>query len=245
MLRATLRLVRPGLDEAQFDRENLALRDIGRTLSALRDADVFIEVIRDLAPDHATSAFDKVLSRVRQNRRRVAAEMAQAETITQARRDILTAQARVGVWTLDDVDRDAITEGLRISFKRAQKSAAAVRRGGDDDLWHEWRKRIKDLWYHLRLVRSVWPGVLDGAIVQVKALADVLGDDHDLAVITGRLRPFIPAGAARERNRLRRAIERRRHDLQQQARDLGRCLLPGSPRRFVSRFEACWHAWRS
>ena len=40
MLRAVLRLVRPALDDATFDRENLALRDSGRLLSAQRDADV-------------------------------------------------------------------------------------------------------------------------------------------------------------------------------------------------------------
>src|SRR5262245_49917569 len=53
MLRAVLRLVRPALEDATFDRENVTLRDIGRSLSRQRDADVFVEVMRDLKPARA------------------------------------------------------------------------------------------------------------------------------------------------------------------------------------------------
>src|SRR5262245_50114306 len=55
-LRAVLRLARPGIDSDVFDRENVALRDVARRLSVVRDADVLVEVIEGLRPHDAPDA---------------------------------------------------------------------------------------------------------------------------------------------------------------------------------------------
>lgn len=56
VVRAVLRLVRPALKPAVFDRENAAFRDIGRRLSVVRDADVLLDVIEGLRPQRMRSA---------------------------------------------------------------------------------------------------------------------------------------------------------------------------------------------
>ena len=48
---------------------------------------------------------------------------------------------------------------------------------------HEWRKRVKHLWYHHTLLRSLWPPVMEVTGDEAHALSDHLGDDHDLAVL--------------------------------------------------------------
>jgi hypothetical protein len=137
-------------------------------------------------------------------------------------------------------------KGLRRSYDRALESGHAAARSRNDDRWHEWRKRVKDLWYHLRLVRGVWPTVTDGAIDQLDRLDKSLGEDHDLAIVTVRLRSLgSERDAAREVNRLRLLIRERRGALQQQSRDQAGVLFVAKPGTFARQFEACWSAWRS
>src|ERR687888_223363 len=60
---------------------------------------------------------------------------------------------------------------------------AAVRAEPADAAVHEWRKRSKDLWYHLRLLRDGRREVLAPAADRAHELSDLLGDHHDLAVL--------------------------------------------------------------
>src|SRR4051812_49346273 len=61
-IRALLRLVQSDVDDAVFDRENAALREIGRRLSAIRDADVLVSVVKSLAPSGPqTQAFRRIV----------------------------------------------------------------------------------------------------------------------------------------------------------------------------------------
>jgi CHAD domain-containing protein len=48
---------------------------------------------------------------------------------------------------------------------------------------HEWRKRVKDVWYHLRLLQPVCGRTVRGQAKEASRLADVLGEDHDLGVL--------------------------------------------------------------
>ena len=110
---------------------------------------------------------------------------------------------------------------------------------------HEWRKRVKDLWYHLRILTPAWPAVLEPLAGEAHVLSEQLGDDHDLAML---------GLAARERadafsdpldlDSLLDAIERRRSELQRDATSLGRRLYADEPEAFVSRVEVWWRAWR-
>ena len=63
-----------------------------------------------------------------------------------------------------------------------------ARRQPSDENLHEWRKRLKDLLYQLRLLQAAWPTVLGAYVQEAHRLADLLGDDHDLTVLISVLR---------------------------------------------------------
>ena len=42
---------------------------------------------------------------------------------------------------------------------------------------------MKELWYHARLLEEAWPRMLKAQANEAHNLSDVLGDDHDLAVL--------------------------------------------------------------
>ena len=46
----------------------------------------------------------------------------------------------------------------------------------NDETWHELRKRAKALGYQLRLLRPIWPGMMNVFVDQIDQLTDHLGD---------------------------------------------------------------------
>jgi CHAD domain-containing protein len=56
-----------------------------------------------------------------------------------------------------------------------------------DRRFHDWRKRVKDYWYVSRLLRRCWPELMENRVAELKRLSDLLGDDHDLAVMRSLL----------------------------------------------------------
>ena len=76
-----------------------------------------------------------------------------------------------------------IGPGLKRSYRRGRNRFRDVRAEVSDEGVHEWRKRVKDLWYHLRLVRNAKKSVLGEAADEAHELSDLLGDHHDLAVL--------------------------------------------------------------
>lgn len=246
-LRAVLRLVRSSVDPAIFDRENAAFRDIGRKLAVVRDADLLVAVIKELQPRRSRdAAFARVVASVLRHRRSIRREFfEQPRTIADLRDSLSDGRSRLGDWTGTHITRKTILKGLQRSYRRGGESFDAVHRTGDDERWHEWRKRTKDVWYHLRLFESAWPPVFGAAVTLCGDLADRLGDDHDLVVIAHRLPELAPeAGAGRELSRLRGLISRRREKLQVDARAAGRRLFDENPRAFTRRVDACWREWR-
>ena len=246
MLRAVLRLVRSDVDATVFDRERTTLRDVGRRLSLVRDADMMLTVVRDLGPERTgPTGFRRVLDHFSRHRRHVRREFFDDETtIVDVRDTIEQARSRLTEWTAAATPR-SLFSGLRRSYRRGQRSFLAARRSHDDERWHEWRKRTKDLWYHLRLIEPVWPPIIGAAVVQCKILSDQLGEDHDLAIIGQRLVDVKPdVVVARECRRIKMLIERRREKLQDEARGGGIRLFDEKPREFAGRVEVCWDEWR-
>jgi hypothetical protein len=106
---------------------------------------------------------------------------------------------------------------------------------------HEWRKRVKDLWYDHTLLRQLWPPVLTAVGDQAHELSDLLGDDHDLAMLAAWVREHVPATGPE----FFETVERRREELQGQAFALGALLYADKPSAFVGRLERLWDAQKT
>ena len=77
----------------------------------------------------------------------------------------------------------------------------------------------------------------------VHELSDLLGDDHDLAVLRGELeaRRKLADDAVRT---LAAVVDRRRGELQRAALPLGARLFAQPTDAMVDQLGACWRAWR-
>jgi CHAD domain-containing protein len=241
--RALLRLVRPALGRRAYRRENDALRDAGLALSGTRDADVLVETAEQLAERAAGLLPADVFAQLREA---LAAEAAggrgggvpEPTAVLEALR---AAERRVDTWPLQDADWETPIAGVTRAYARGRAAFAVARAEPTPELLHAWRKRAKDLWYHQRLLAPAWHEVLDAQAEEAHALTELLGDDHDLAVLADRLvapAPPLPPAVAAERDALLALVAHRGAELRAAATGLGLRVYAESPKAFSRRLAA-------
>jgi CHAD domain-containing protein len=245
--RAALRLTRGDLPGDVRRAENATYRDAGRRLSGPRDATVLLLTLEKVQAESgvavpANAAAD--LRRVLEHQRDALAAAVDADegAIDQVADDLDQARDRAAAWTLQDEGFATARAALRRNHQRGRRAMAAALESGEEGAWHEWRKRVKDLWYSARILERVAPEQLGGLVAESDRLAEILGDHNDVAV-------FLDA-VAREREQLapghaellRSAAIRRRDRLRRAAVPLGQRLYADRPGAFARRLDACWQA---
>jgi CYTH domain-containing protein/CHAD domain-containing protein len=242
--RAALRLVRDALGEKAFKRENRTLRDAARTLSASRDAEVKLATLDSLAagegevPPGATALWREALADDRD--RIVGGESGDTSEAVAA---IEQAIARAPGWKLRADGWKLLAPGLDTAYREGREAFEALGDSPDFEAVHELRKRGKDLWYQLRLLRDAWQPVLEPTAEEVHDFTDRLGDHHDLAVLLVDLVGREEVDAF-DREKLRLLIERRQASLLAEATTLGERIYAEKPKAFNRRMRAVWRAWR-
>jgi CHAD domain-containing protein len=240
--RAALRLVRDELGEKTFKRENRALRDAGRALSASRDAEVKLATLDALGdgdvPPAATALWREAL--VADRDRIVGDESGGTEEAVAA---IEAVAARAPEWELRAAGWKLLSPGLDTAYRDGREAFAALGEVPDFEAVHELRKRGKDLWYQLRLLRDAWQPVLEPTAEEIHAFTDRLGDHHDLAVLCTDLVGREEVDAV-HRERLRALIEARQASLLAEAIAAGERVYAEKPKAFSRRLRGYWRAWR-
>jgi CHAD domain-containing protein len=245
-LRAALRLTRPVLGEETYDRENTTFRMAGRRLSGARDAHVLVETLDALTERFAADLEPAVTATLRErlaaeDRRASAALQRDDAAIARTLEELGEARGRTALWTLDEDGVGALSPGLRRIYRRGRKRLRAAAAQPSDEHLHEARKRVKDLWYATQLLRPAAPKRLKAFSKRTHRLADVLGDDHDLAVLADYVARHPQCfGDESARQALLTVLQRRRAALQRRAFELGGELYAQSPKQFVAAIERGW-----
>ena len=104
-----------------------------------------------------------------------------------------------------------------------------------DEALHELRKRVKDLWYMSELVRPAAPRRARKMASRASDLSDVIGEDHDLAVLRMTVDRHRGRLSERELDQVADVIARRRAELQKQLRRPARRMYRDKPRKAVRR----------
>jgi CHAD domain-containing protein len=247
-LRSVLRLVRDELGDDAYRRENTRFRDVGRTLSGARDAQVKLETAKSLRERFGDRLDESSLRRyeaaLEADRGRQAEEVSGGEAVDRAAAEIEAGHAAIAEWPLDADDWSLVEPGLDRSYRRGRARFADVRAAPSDEAVHEWRKRVKDLWYQLRILRNSWKPVMAETGDQAHELADLLGDHHDLAVLRDDALARRELWADGELESFAEAIAERQDELIRDALVRGERLYAEKPKAFKRRMRAYWEAWR-
>lgn len=244
-IRGILRLIRNELGGKTFRHENKAFRDLGQPLSDARDADAMLEAFDQLLEYFKVEIKAKhyqPLRRIVQQLMRPAGKIGRSD-----KRNLMlklsAAKERAQQWKLDHFDWPQLRDGLYAIYRQSRKAMKAAEKQCTDETFHEWRKRSKDLRYALELAAAARPlSSLNRLADQAHSLANLLGDDHDLAVLRQTLEGLETADHVDHLNSLLDLIERRRAGLQAEAVALGNQLLKRKPDQFIDHVKDEWDA---
>jgi CHAD domain-containing protein len=220
--RSVLRLLRGVIGERRFRAQLRALRDAGRSLARLRDARVVGET---LAAFVVRSGLDPVLfeplaDALRRERTVAVVALASVDGERDVRRTLgrsLNVLRRAEAAAAFDATQ--IPDGMRRLYRRARHAYVRARDEPTPETLHAWRKAVKA---HADALEACSTAATGGRkesrrleLRTLHALAQLLGDDHDAAVLAARVRAGDVAPLARDR--LLAAIGRRTRRLRKRA----------------------------
>ena len=178
-VRALFRLIQDELGDG-YTRDSGRLREAGQSLSPVRDAGAMITAFDRLVKRRNIRKRDAAPMRrgLIEHRARLEEELGLAELMAGAARKLVDERRSVKIWKVKRDGFRVIENGLKKTFRRGRKAfCTALKTGHREDL-HEFRKRVKDHWYQVRL--------LGGQIAyerNLKRLEDSLGEYLNLEML--------------------------------------------------------------
>lgn len=247
-VRALLRLVTPGIS-GLVALENRRLRDAGRRISGLRDAGALIPVFDGLKKHLKGKLGGRSLASIRRalllHKHHLEEEVGNPESMRNLAATLVQIRQSVKRWPLQADGFSAIEGGLEQTFRAGRKALAQARKRGGREDFHEWRKRVKDHWYHVRLLEKLWSGAMQGYEHSLKELEHALGEDLNLAILRDRILAGPAAKATGQmRDLLLGAIDSAQKDLRQRALAIGDKIYATKPRKLTRRIRRLSEAWR-
>ena len=240
-VRSILRLSRAPLGKRRFRDENQRYRDLARRLAEQRAGTVRVEALDGLAQSMDGQAPRQELQASRRRlvprRRRYGDQGVRAEVA-----DALT-EARLGIDAIALQGFKAVRPGLARTYRTGRKRMREAIEKPSMAAFHDWRKRVKDLWYHMRVFGPARPKKLRPFADELHLLSDYLGDAHDLDLVEAALHEEARADPLFDPAPLLFFLYEARAAKRSAAIELGRRIYGESPDRFVARIEKYWRTW--
>jgi len=239
-LRAAMRLAMGQVGKNCHRNEDRCVRNIGRLVSDLRDAQVRLQTFI-LLRDKAAKKSERPLFPLTEElllleRESFSAAFAgwQKEAIPQ----LENVKARLMAWTLDGLTWKQICNAVCKIYRRGQRALAKVIDDPEPEDFHAWRKRVKDVWYELRILQPLNRTVLEEMAHDAEVLGELLGSEHDLNFLWARLeKESADEALADELVQLQKMITKRCKRLRRDVLELGRRFYAEPSKAFGKRIS--------
>jgi CHAD domain-containing protein len=242
--RAVLWLVRGEIGKGLYRQQDCALRDAGRLISDLRDAEVRLETVRHLehikhgrgipGSENVEAMLDFELENFM---------AAFAGWQSQAAPMLEEALKAVDCWALDQFDDKQLVAAAQCSYKCARKALAKAQADGSAETAHKFRAKAKRLCFHLRILEPVNTVVLKNLTAELGAVSRLLGQAHDLSFLSERLRNQ-DAEEQQEAGKLLGVVDAGESELRRGAAELAEHFFIERPRDFGKRITEWLEDWR-
>ena len=243
--RAAVHLLKKEIGRGLFKRQDHCLRDVGRLISDIRDAEVRLQTVRELQgikQRRKRCTYAKVEELLVLELENFMAAF--AEWQSQAAPMLLRAREELEIWSVEKFGPAQLCCALQQSYKCARQALATAKASSLPEDFHAFRSAAKQLWYQLRLVRPANAVVLKNLTDELHAIGDLLGRAHDLSFLGDRLRQDHGHSAAeREGHNLLAVIEASESDLQRAAAELADRFFSEKARDFGARVASWLKDW--
>jgi CHAD domain-containing protein len=240
--RSALRLAAGEIDRDVWKREDKCLRRVGQLISEVRDAEVRLQTVRQLRE----FARGKKRS-FRETEELLAFELdsflaAFSEWPEEAKQRLNQALDRIRAWPLNDLNCKQLRKCVQKTYQRGRRALKVATRKTSTQNLHTFRKRAKELWYQLRILRPLAPAVFRELNDELKAIGQYLGQVHDLAFVAERL-ASMGCGRKQGDRILNALVDSREKELEHTAIALGERFYAERPRQFASRLARYFSEW--
>jgi CHAD domain-containing protein len=230
-LRALLRLIRPAMGEAAFKRENVQLREIGLSLSGARDRHVLLETVNKLEGGAGLGRKGLIANL----RACIAAANGDGPppSMQQAEERLADTQKRLAELPIDGSGFDVVAAGLERSYRKARRAFREAYDKPSDEAFHEWRKGAQ----------AHWREYLDARAGEARCLSQLIGDDHDLALLVAFVHSDLASKLGSEQGAIvEKAARQRQAELREAARPRGDRLFAEAPKRLRDSIAIYWRS---
>jgi len=263
-LRAVLRLVRGALGTEARKARNDVLRNFAHRFSNSRDVAVTLGTLERIYPlslkgEHHPKGKPQWATQLQQSLAMRADAVVPARSYRDAMEQMDRLRGRLlpferrgcqtGASLHGDKWESTVAEGLRKTYRRGRRLVGQVAGATEsDELWHELRKRVKDLGYQLALlkkIKSVKP-----QLAKLDKVGSLLGDARDLNLLRDSLGKvpdkYELSGAEYESyRRLVSQVHQLRDQLHRHALEVGRSVYHRGSKRFTRRLAKRWCKWKA
>ncbi|HEY0947441.1 MAG TPA: CHAD domain-containing protein [Opitutaceae bacterium] len=246
-IRAVARLVRRQLGRKEFRWLTRRLREAATALAAPRDAYIKASALRTLMAHFkrqlAPGALRGIRARLRTESSAELTRFAESGSAKAVKKTLGRVGKRWSRLKVRSTEWKAVRSGVKAAYRQGQRAHQAVLEDPSSENFHEWRKRAKDLWYHVRLLQPIWPEQMEAMACELETLTEYLGNDHDLVV----LRDDAEAhrwGNTRELATLNGLIDARQRALRADALAVGARFYAEAAPTFCDRLAGYWRTWR-
>lgn len=245
--KAVLELVRGGVAPGEQADLLAGVKQLARRLGPLRDRDVVKELLDGLEQEVAgrrrreAIRLAKVMLVADRPEVLVRDHRAEEEIMTTAGRDAAGMLDRVEGVDFTVVDRALVLDRFEGLHRRARKRFHGDFESRDAEWLHATRKRVILLQHGTRPLISIKSGVLGPWVADLKRVADLLGDDHDFAVLETVLAAQDGGGEGLDAlGVITEQIGGRRSSLRRKAKRRGRKVLDRSSSAERQRLRDWW-----
>ncbi|MGC4082225.1 MAG: CHAD domain-containing protein [Vicinamibacterales bacterium] len=240
---AVLRLVKPVLGHEYGDALT-RMKVASRMLAPIADAEALVDSVDALGRHGTWTQLDRATIRairswVLARERRVDRKATVDDVLEKVKHLLTVEQRQVDSWTFRSRGFASIAPGLERSMRRATRAMERAAAHPTCVTYHVWRRRVKDLWFQVRLIERRCGYGLSGERRRLEALDDLLGQCHNLSLLQDALVTDPPVSRD-ALARCLRSIRGRRTVLRRRALAAGRRLFSEKPRLFVRRVETLW-----
>src|SRR5213083_986029 len=239
-LRAAMRLTVGEVGKNRHAREDRCVRKIGRLVSDLRDGQVRLQTLIQLRDETAKGVGDPPFPRIEEllSLERESFSAAFAGWQKQAIPKLERVGERLSKWPLTGITWKQICSTVGKTYRRGQRGLAKTIKKPQPENFHAWRKRVKDLWYQLRILQPLNRVVLEEMAHDAEVLGELLGREHDFDFLWARLERESGDEALRdELAQFEKLVRKRGKRLRTNALELGRRFYAEPAKAFAKRIS--------
>lgn len=190
--RATIRLLKPILDDETYRREYLAGREVGRILCSWRETSVLRKTVKSLKKENPGLFIklrdnEKIQELLRKPYSSWEMVAEKSESIKTIGTQLTKAQYRIRFISLRSPDTQLLIDELERNYLIASAAYLDCRNNPKQELLHEFRKKSKTFLYQLYFFRPLDAPAIKSLEKKLDSLTQDLGKCNDLAQIMTEL----------------------------------------------------------